>query len=89
MTEEENNWHLDRRVPVALIIALTGQLIGAAWFFASLTGDVEANTVNITKAEKAFVDRMNRHEMDAYNRHNTITKALIRIEDKLDRKVDK
>ena len=88
-SDVNNSWHLDKRVPVAMILALSFQLVGAVWFFASLTSRVDANTINITRAEIAFANRMDRHESQAADRYRAITDALIRIENKLDKKVDK
>lgn len=86
---EVNGWHLDKRVPVALIIVLMLQLIGAVWSFATLTSKVDTNTTNIARAENALNARIDRSEQTATNRYQDIAQALRRIEDKLDKKADK
>jgi len=35
--EEDSQWHLDKRVPVAIIFALLMQTIGAFWWAATIT----------------------------------------------------
>ena len=37
----DNHWHLDKRVPLAIIIALVFQTFGAIWWAASMTNRVE------------------------------------------------
>lgn len=47
MTDEqtkENNWHLDKRVPVATIWVLIIQLIGGIWFASQLFAQVNMLT---------------------------------------------
>lgn len=40
MTEQREPWHLDKRVPVALIVAIIVQTAAAIWFAANLDGRV-------------------------------------------------
>ena len=49
MPEGDKNWHLDKRVPIALIFALMAQLAGAAWLASAAFKDIEANRQGITK----------------------------------------
>lgn len=37
---EDGGWHLDRRVPVAIIVTLVAQIIGFGWIFGSLENRV-------------------------------------------------
>lgn len=39
----ENSWHLDKRVPIALIAALMGQFAVAAWIASAMFKDIENN----------------------------------------------
>lgn len=34
---EDSHWHLDKRVPITLIVAILGQTAGLGWFAASIT----------------------------------------------------
>lgn len=57
MTDDDGHWHLDRKVPLAIIIAIVAQTVAATWWAASLAAKVEMieNRVNKTeaRAEKA------------------------------------
>lgn len=48
MPENDKNWHLDKRVPIALIFALMAQLAGAAWLASAAFKDIETNRRGIT-----------------------------------------
>lgn len=39
-SESDRAWHLDKRIPVAIIITLLAQFGGAIWFFSQLDGRV-------------------------------------------------
>ena len=45
------HWHLDRRVPIALILALLLQSSGAIWWAASISGRVENNERSVSRLE--------------------------------------
>jgi hypothetical protein len=42
-------WHLDRRVPIALIVALAVQTSGIVWWAASLSGRVDQHARDIAR----------------------------------------
>ncbi len=46
MNDERLNegWHLDKRVPVAIILAVILQLVTFTWWMSALTSDVEQNS---------------------------------------------
>jgi hypothetical protein len=46
----QEQWHLDKRVPVALILTLLGQMVVAIWWAASINTRVEAIERNVTAA---------------------------------------
>ncbi len=52
--EQETNWHLDKRVPVALILALLAQFGTGAWFMSSLASDVAINRTSIMRLDGQF-----------------------------------
>jgi Tfp pilus assembly protein PilO len=54
MSESTDSWHLDKRVPVALIIALLAQFAAGVWFTSSLANDVANNRANITRLNNQF-----------------------------------
>lgn len=47
MAREDNNWHLDKRVPIALILAMAGQVVVIVWGAAFMYKDIEANKSGI------------------------------------------
>jgi acyl transferase domain-containing protein len=49
----QEQWHLDKRVPVALILTLLGQMVVAIWWAASINTRVEAIERNVTAAATA------------------------------------
>lgn len=46
-----SDWHLDKRVPITLIVSLIGQTAAIAWFMAGLSGGVEANGKDLIRHE--------------------------------------
>jgi Tfp pilus assembly protein PilO len=42
-------WHLDRRVPVALILTMVLQIAGFAWAVSAINSQVQTNTRDIEK----------------------------------------
>jgi hypothetical protein len=48
MTQQQA-WHLDRRVPIALIVALAVQTSGIVWWAASLSGRVDQHARDIAR----------------------------------------
>lgn len=65
------------------------QIIAGVYAYALLTAQVSANTTDIIRSEERMNARMDRNYAEATKRYDRITEALIRIEDKLDQKVDK
>lgn len=55
MNNPLGQWHLDKRVPVGIILALLVQAGGVVWFFAEMKKDIE-----LLKAAQA-----QQHERDA------------------------
>lgn len=45
--EQNESWHLDKRVPVALIFTLLAQFAGGVWFLSAAFSDIEANRTAI------------------------------------------
>jgi len=45
-------WHLDKRVPVALIVTMIIYGITAVWMFANLSATVEMNTADIESVQE-------------------------------------
>lgn len=41
--QQQNQWHLDKRVPIALILSMAGQVAVVAWGAAIMFKDIESN----------------------------------------------
>lgn len=50
-TEYEKHWHLDRRVPISLLLAIILQTIGFTWYVAGIDYQVKANKEALVRAE--------------------------------------
>jgi len=46
---DDNEWHLDKRVPIALILGMVGQVAVVVWGAAVMFKDIEANRLSINK----------------------------------------
>ena len=73
---EQNNeaWHLDKKVPVAIILTIVGQFLIGLWFVAKLDAKVEEQAARLAKTE-AQVVAIDREARDFGNR-------IVRIEEK-------
>lgn len=58
----DTQWHLDKRVPLALIAALLLQTFGAAWWASSISARVESLERRVDAAAP-LSDRMTRVEV--------------------------
>ena len=76
---ESRHWHLDRKVPIALIIMLAMQLVTAIWFFSSLEHRVTA-LESVTANSTQMLERTVKIETRVENMKDILT----RIEQKLD-----
>ena len=88
-----NDWHLDKRVPIATILAILGQAIMLGWVAASMNVRIDnlEEYTNELKASK-LRERMAVVESDAKaNRERFIhlDGQLNRLEDKIDKIADR
>lgn len=51
----DKQWHIDRKVPLALVYLLVGQFIGAVMFFGNMMSQVSAQERRITAIESQKV----------------------------------
>ena len=72
-------WHLDRRVPIALIVALMIQTSAGIWWAATLTARV--STIELWVAD-------NRQVKDRLTRMETRQEYMIQTIEKIDRKLE-
>ena len=81
---DENAWHLDKRVPIALIATIVMQSMAAVWWAASMQARLDALEKNLT-AQSSNESRLVRLEQVTTMQ----TQSLSRIEDKLDRVIER
>ena len=84
---DDRHWHLDRRVPVALIITIIMQTIGIVWWAASLSARVDALEVRIREARdnQSRIIRLEANQAAVSRRLDRMLDAFRRVEAKLDR----
>jgi hypothetical protein len=71
-TLDRDSWHLDKRVPVALIIALLAQGCAGIWWVSSLNAQVQDHEKRLEKVEMNYSKTV---ELFA-----TVSERLARIE---------
>ena len=85
--EQERHWHLDRRVPVALIVTIIMQTIGIVWWAASISARVQVleRRLDEARSNQNRIVRLEANQSAVYQRLDRIEAASRRIEAKLDR----
>lgn len=81
------SWHLDKRVNVAVIAAITAQALGLVIWGTSLTERVRV-VEDTLKTRTPVVERFFQVEADMINLRMATTTRLDRIENKLDRLIE-
>ena len=81
----DQSWHLDKKVPVSLIIAMVAQVVAVTWFFAELKQDIE-----LLKAEVAVQKEADKYIMEIQKDDMKIIQGhYARLEAKLDRLIER
>jgi len=83
----DSHWHLDKRVPVALILTIIIQTVGAVWWAASLSSRVDILEARWHQFE-AVTDRL-RVQENKQARADTRLEALYTRLDRIERKLDR
>lgn len=85
------SWHLDKRVPISLILAIAIQTVTIVWWASSMESRVTQNTDRLTRTATEVAEvRAKLTVADVQNarldqRLIAVTESLTRIEKKLDR----
>ena len=53
MAQQENGWHLDKKVPIGLIVALLVHLAGSVWFASAMVSENRDTTRRVGALEQA------------------------------------
>ena len=80
MTEQQ--WHLDKRVPIALILAIIIQVAGAAYWASKMESRIEANTTRIETVDRDMT-RLTRQMTTMAEASNTQAIQLGRREEQI------
>lgn len=78
---DSNNWHLDKKVPVSLIIAMVTQVVAVVWAIADIKKDTELNKQAIDQLREADKFLMSETQRNL----QIIQGHYARLEAKLDR----
>ncbi len=80
-------WHLDRRVPVALIIAIVTQTIGIVWWAATISARVDGLEGRISgmTGYASRLARLEERQLAVAGRLDRIEELQRRIDAKIDR----
>jgi hypothetical protein len=86
--ESENrrsNWVIDKHVPLALILAILVQTMGAFWWASRVQATIENNAVRIAKLESLALDinRLSERQVRLEVQNENVEKILNRIEEKI------
>ena len=82
----EGKWHLDKRVPLALIATLFFQTVTAIWWASGITSDVKTLQAERAQEAKANIpDRLTRVEVILEQIPNTLSEIKVLIRDLQDK----
>jgi hypothetical protein len=81
----EEKWHLDRKVPIGIIVAMLGQFGGGLWFVSKL----DARILALEASQGAQTERDTRQDQVAKETRAEVLRQLERIDEKLDRLIEK
>jgi predicted Holliday junction resolvase-like endonuclease len=81
----DDNWHLDKKVPLSLIFAMLVQAAMVVWAVADIKKDVEILKTQVSTQH----DRDERQDKAATETYQRLSNQLEKIDLKLDRLVEK
>lgn len=86
----DESWHLDKKVPVAIIVVLIGQFLGGMWFLAKLDSKIEEQATRLAKTEAQIltIDREAREFGNRIARIEEKTSSMLTILQRLERVLD-
>jgi Tfp pilus assembly protein PilO len=81
----DNGWHLDKKVPISLIVAMTVQLIGIVMYLAQMKQDIE-----LLKQDTASLHVRDTTNSDSLREAlRTMQEQFTRLDGKLDRLIER
>lgn len=85
MMEEQRKWHIGKEIPVATILILVVQTIGAIWWAATISAKVEANDKATIVATLVQAQTDRRQDDEAVRSETRIITQLEKLSTKIDR----
>lgn len=91
MAQNPQHWSLDKRVPIAVVLAIVGQTFGAIWWASSVTSRIEIlerarlELMSGANEKERRIQVLERAVDVMQNRTENIEKTTERIEKKLDK----
>lgn len=83
--DQDERWHLDKRVPIAMILTLLAYGIAGLWFVADIKKDVEV----LKDARQAQVARDQRQDEDMASAVRLVREDIKELGQKLDRALER
>jgi Tfp pilus assembly protein PilO len=84
-TPSDNGWHLDKKVPISIIVAMLAQFAGGLWFISKLDSRVGALEDRIASQR----ERDNLQDQQSASSLSLLRGQLDRMDAKLDRLVER
>lgn len=87
---EDAHWHLDRRVPIALIFVIVSQTVAFIWFLSQFAASVELNTQAIQRLVQQ-TDRQDervRGNINSITRQDETMKSIDRTLERIEKSLD-
>lgn len=81
----KEQWHLDKKVPITIILAMLGQFAGGLWF----VGRLDARIIALETAQTAQAERDARQDTSHNDSLTLIREDMREISRKLDRLVER
>lgn len=83
--ERKESWHLDKKVPIVLIVAMLTQFAGVIWFIGQLAKDIE-----LLKADTAVLHQRDNQQTDSLKEALRLMQDQFqRLDSKLDRLIER
>lgn len=81
----KESWHLDKKVPIALIVVMLTQFVSVIWFIADIKKDVE-----LLKADSAVLHQRDIQQTDSLkDALKQMQDQFQRLDSKLDRLIER
>lgn len=80
-----DGWHLDKKVPISIILALFAQFGMGLWY----AGRMENRIDHLEREYQVQIDRDNKQDSNLHSASNLMQSRLDRIDGKLDRLIER